>query len=152
MTVFPVCTHVDYEKGAQNCLVFHCRFLLLSLEPDHNCGYDYVEVRDGDALRSPVIGRFCGDQLPPPIKSSGSALHILFSSDGYNNFNGFALVFQESAGRYSHDKQSSMTPLTQHKVSLLNALHVHSVSSNTAQLQWFSEFSLKCVSLIYSRP
>lgn len=86
--------------------------MLLSLESDHSCGYDYVEVRDGDALSSPVIGRFCGDQLPPPIKSSGSALHILFSSDGYNNFNGFALIFQESAGRYSHYKQSSITALT----------------------------------------
>lgn len=140
------------EKGAQNCLVLHCRFLMLSLEPDHNCGYDYVEVRDGDAPSSPVIGRFCGDQLPPPIKSSGSALHILFSSDGYNNFNGFALVFQESAGRYSHDKQRSITPLTQHKVSLLNVLHVRSVNSDTARLQWFSEFSLKGASLIYSHP
>lgn len=87
--------------------------MLLSLESDHSCGYDYVEVRDGDAISSPVIGRFCGDQLPPPIKSSGSALHILFSSDGYNNFNGFALIFQESAGRYSHYKQSSTINVTQ---------------------------------------
>ncbi|XP_056874371.1 uncharacterized protein LOC130516950 isoform X2 [Takifugu flavidus] len=84
---------VHVERGRS----IELRFLLLNLEPDHKCGYDYVEVRDGDALRSPVIARFCGDQLPPPIKSSGSALHILFSSDGYNNFNGFALVFQESA-------------------------------------------------------
>lgn len=101
------------------CLIFYfTRFLLLSLESDHNCGYDYVEVRDGDGLSAPVIGRFCGDLLPPPIKSSGSALHILFSSDGYNNFNGFVLIFQESAGRYSHYKQSSVTPLTPRKASL----------------------------------
>lgn len=98
--------------------IFHFRFLLLSLESDHNCGYDYVEVRDGDSLSSPVIGRFCGDQLPPPIKSSGSALHILFSSDGYNNFDGFVLIFQESAGRYCHYKQRSIAPLTPHKASL----------------------------------
>lgn len=108
----------QWPKRWLKCLIFHFRFLLLSLEPDHNCGYDYVEVRDGDGLSSPVIGRFCGDQLPPPIKSSGSVLHILFSSDGYNNFNGFVLIFQESAGRYSHYKQSSITPLTPRKASL----------------------------------
>ncbi|GAA6218969.1 inactive serine protease PAMR1-like isoform X1 [Lates japonicus] len=73
------------------------RFSLLSLESDHNCRYDYVEVRDGDDLSFQVIGRFCGDQLPPPIKSSGNVLHILFTSDGYNNFDGFVLTFQESS-------------------------------------------------------
>nr|XP_046250802.1 inactive serine protease PAMR1 [Scatophagus argus] len=73
------------------------RFSLLSLESDHNCRYDYVEVRDGYSLSAPVIGRFCGDQLPPPIRSTGNFLHILFSSDGYNNFDGFVLTFQESS-------------------------------------------------------
>lgn len=82
------------------CLLCYCSFSLLSLESDHNCRYDYIEVRDGDGLSSPVIGRFCGDRLPPPIKSTGNVLHILFSSDGYNNFDGFVLTFQESSGRY----------------------------------------------------
>ncbi|XP_034018584.1 inactive serine protease PAMR1 [Thalassophryne amazonica] len=71
------------------------RFSLLSVESDHNCHYDYVEVRDGEELSSPVIGRFCGDSLPPPLKSSGNVVHILFVSDGYNNFDGFVLTFQE---------------------------------------------------------
>ena len=80
------------------------RFSALSLESDHNCGYDYIEVRDGDDLSSPVIGRYCGKQLPPPIKSSGNFLHILFTSDGYNSFDGFVIIFQESSGRYNHIK------------------------------------------------
>ncbi|XP_031704491.1 inactive serine protease PAMR1 [Anarrhichthys ocellatus] len=73
-------------------------FLLLSLESDHSCRYDYVEVRDGGDLSSPVIGRFCGDRLPPPLKSSANLLHVLFTSDGYNNFDGFVLTFQENSG------------------------------------------------------
>lgn len=92
------------EKSVSTKLVFDfcCRFSLLSLEADHSCRYDYVELRDGDSLNSPVIGRFCGNQLPQPIKSSGNVLHILFTSDGYNNFDGFVLTFQESSGRYNH--------------------------------------------------
>ncbi|KAE8297594.1 Inactive serine protease PAMR1 [Larimichthys crocea] len=84
---------VQVERGRK----IELRFSVLSLESDHNCRYDYVEVRDGDGLSSPVIGRFCGDQLPPPIKSSGNLLHILFTSDGYNNFDGFVLTYQESS-------------------------------------------------------
>lgn len=83
----------------QSVFLFGRSFSLLSLESDHSCRYDYVEVRDGDGLSSPVIGRFCGDQLPRPIRSSGNVLHILFSSDGYNNFDGFVLTFQERSGR-----------------------------------------------------
>ncbi|CAJ1049222.1 inactive serine protease PAMR1 [Xyrichtys novacula] len=84
---------VQVDKGS----VIEMRFTKLSLESDHNCRYDYVEVRDGDDLNSPVIGRFCGDRLPPQMESSGDRLHILFSSDGYNNFDGFVLTFQESS-------------------------------------------------------
>lgn len=72
---------------------------MLSLESDQSCHYDYVEVRDGNDLNSPVIGRFCGDQVPPQMKSSGNHLHILFTSDGYNNFDGFVFTFQEISGR-----------------------------------------------------
>ncbi|XP_073688388.1 inactive serine protease PAMR1 isoform X2 [Garra rufa] len=73
------------------------RFMMLSLEFDYSCQYDYVEVRDGESLNSPVIGRFCGNERPPPIKSTGSSLHILFVSDGYKNFDGFFVIFQESS-------------------------------------------------------
>ncbi|XP_010894253.3 inactive serine protease PAMR1 [Esox lucius] len=81
-------------EGGQNV---ELRFSMLDLEPDHNCRYDYVELRDGDHLSSPVIGRFCGNELPPPITTSGSKLHVLFVSDGYNNFDGFFATFQESS-------------------------------------------------------
>ncbi|XP_018620783.2 inactive serine protease PAMR1 isoform X1 [Scleropages formosus] len=83
--------HVDPEFTVE------LRFRMLSLEFDHSCRYDYVEVRDGDDLSSRLIGRFCGNERPPPIHSSGSSLHILFVSDGYKNFDGFFATFQESS-------------------------------------------------------
>ncbi|XP_077101650.1 inactive serine protease PAMR1 [Siphateles boraxobius] len=73
------------------------RFMMLSLEFEHSCQYDYVEVRDGDSLNSRVIGRYCGNERPPPIKSTGSSLHILFISDGYKTFDGFFATYQESS-------------------------------------------------------
>ncbi|XP_065812927.1 inactive serine protease PAMR1 [Labrus bergylta] len=73
------------------------RFMMLSLELHHSCRYDYVEVRDGDSINSGVIGRFCGNNRPDPIQSSGNSLHILFVSDGYKNFDGFFATFQENS-------------------------------------------------------
>uniref|UniRef100_A0A3Q1FFV5 Peptidase domain containing associated with muscle regeneration 1a n=1 Tax=Acanthochromis polyacanthus TaxID=80966 RepID=A0A3Q1FFV5_9TELE len=95
---YPTNARCEWTLRVERGSSIQLRFSLLSLESDHNCHYDYVEVRDGDDLNSPVIGRFCGDRPPPPIKSSGNVLHILFASDGYNNFDGFVLTFQEIAG------------------------------------------------------
>ncbi|XP_041792258.1 inactive serine protease PAMR1 isoform X1 [Chelmon rostratus] len=94
---YPTNARCEWTVQAQGGSNIELRFSLLSLESDHNCRYDYVEVRDGYSLSSPVIGRFCGDRLPPPITSSGKYLHILFTSDGYNNFDGFVLTFQQSS-------------------------------------------------------
>lgn len=73
------------------------RFMMLSVESHHSCHYDYIEVRDGDSVRSRVIGRFCGNTRPPPLHSTGNSLHVLFVSDGYKNFDGFFATFQETS-------------------------------------------------------
>uniref|UniRef100_A0A8C4MP90 Inactive serine protease PAMR1 n=1 Tax=Equus asinus TaxID=9793 RepID=A0A8C4MP90_EQUAS len=70
-------------------------FVMLSLEFDYMCQYDYVEVRDGDDSDGQIIKRFCGNERPAPIRSSGSSLHILFHSDGSKNFDGFHAIFEE---------------------------------------------------------
>ncbi|KAF1392533.1 hypothetical protein PFLUV_G00029010 [Perca fluviatilis] len=97
MESYPTNARCEWTVQVERDSTIELRFSLLSLESDHNCRSDYVEVRDGSDLSSPVIGRFCGDQLPSPIKSSGNLLHILFTSDGYSNFDGFVLTFQESS-------------------------------------------------------
>ncbi|KAM6943554.1 LOW QUALITY PROTEIN: inactive serine protease PAMR1 [Xenentodon cancila] len=97
---YPANARCEWTVEVGRDSIVELRFLALSLESDHSCGYDYVEVRDGNDLNSPVIGRFCGDQLPPPIRSSRNVLHILFTSDGYHSYDGFVLIFQENLGRY----------------------------------------------------
>jgi len=44
------------------------KFQSFELEKHDGCAYDYVEIRDGNQSDSRLIGRFCGDKLPPNIK------------------------------------------------------------------------------------
>ncbi|XP_076126606.1 inactive serine protease PAMR1 isoform X2 [Alosa pseudoharengus] len=97
LEAYPNNARCEWTLQVDRPFAIEFRFMMLSLEFDHSCRYDYVEVRDGDSINSRVIGRYCGNDRPPPILSSGNTLHILFVSDGYKNFDGFFATFQESS-------------------------------------------------------
>uniref|UniRef100_A0A8D9B309 Metalloendopeptidase n=2 Tax=Cacopsylla melanoneura TaxID=428564 RepID=A0A8D9B309_9HEMI len=71
------------------------KFQSFEIENHDQCTYDYVEIRDGHAPDSPIIGTFCGYKLPPDIKSSGTKLMIKFVSDGSVQKPGFSAVFMK---------------------------------------------------------
>ncbi|XP_051779568.1 inactive serine protease PAMR1 isoform X2 [Erpetoichthys calabaricus] len=94
---YPTNAHCEWTLNVNPQFTIELRFSMLSLEFDYSCRYDYVEVRDGDNVDAQVIGRFCGNERPPPIRSTGHSLHVLFVSDGYKSFDGFHLSFAESS-------------------------------------------------------
>ncbi|XP_032593172.1 dorsal-ventral patterning protein tolloid [Drosophila grimshawi] len=58
------------------------KFQSFELEKHDGCIYDYIEIRDGSRSDSKLIGRFCGDKLPPNIKTHSNQMYIKFVSDG----------------------------------------------------------------------
>lgn len=50
--------------------------------PGISCDYDYLEIYDGPNIFSPLIGRYCNDNLPTDLTSSGPSVTLLFHSDG----------------------------------------------------------------------
>lgn len=94
---YPNNARCEWTIEVERPFTIELRFMMLSLEFQPSCRYDFVEVRDGDSINSRVIGRFCGNNRPAPLQSSGNTLHILFVSDGYKNFDGLFATFQESS-------------------------------------------------------
>ncbi|XP_015231194.1 PREDICTED: inactive serine protease PAMR1 isoform X1 [Cyprinodon variegatus] len=94
---YPNNARCEWTLQVERPFTIELRFMMLSLESHPSCRYDFVEVRDGDSINSRVIGRFCGNNRPALLQSSGNTLHILFVSDGYKNFDGFFATFQESS-------------------------------------------------------
>jgi len=92
---YPLNAHCEWTIHAKPGFIIQLRFVMLSLEFDYMCQYDYVEIRDGDSSSDQIIKRFCGNERPAPIRSTDSSLHILFHSDGSKNFDGFHAIFEE---------------------------------------------------------
>jgi len=63
-------------------------FSMFNLEQSDDCNNDYLEIRNGTSGVDPLLGVFCGDQIPNNITASNK-LWIKFRSDGQNVGAGF---------------------------------------------------------------
>ena len=59
--------------------------------PGTSCDFDYLEVYDGDSEFSPLIGRYCNNEIPTAISSTGPSITVLFHSDGEVQDPGFEI-------------------------------------------------------------
>lgn len=69
------------------------RFLTFELEHEQDCSYDYVDIYNGYDDSSPLLGRFCGNKVPPEIISSSDSLLVRFRSDDTINNKGFSAAY-----------------------------------------------------------
>ena len=68
-----------------------CRYHL-SLDST-GCQYDYVEIFDGKSATAPKLGRYCGGNMPSPIRSSTNELFLRFISDQTISHTGFVASY-----------------------------------------------------------
>ena len=76
------------ETNAYNYIYLQINQLNLEYG-NSNCPNDYLEIRDGNTLSSPLITKMCGSLGYTSIYSSGRFLLVRFVSDGYLQMNGF---------------------------------------------------------------
>ncbi|XP_047679001.1 neuropilin and tolloid-like protein 1 [Tachysurus fulvidraco] len=80
-----------------------------AIEPSWECKFDYIEVRDGPFSTSPIIGRYCGQQSPMYVRSSGRYLWIKFVADSELEATGFSARYNFTQDPEFKDVE---TPLT----------------------------------------
>ncbi|XP_053323004.1 cubilin [Spea bombifrons] len=70
-------------------------FDAFNLEGYSSCS-DYLEVRNGSDSNAPVIGKYCGTNLPNPIFPKNNVLHLFFKSDIVINRHGYEITWTSS--------------------------------------------------------
>ncbi|KAK5970140.1 CUB domain protein [Trichostrongylus colubriformis] len=72
-------------------------FSTFTLEAEESCQYDYVEIYDGlEPVQHRLFGRFCGDQMPETITSTGPDLLLILHTDDSEEEKGFVAEYREA--------------------------------------------------------
>ncbi len=80
---------------------------ILQIENHDDCLYDFIEIRDGHAADSPLIGKYCGYKAPEDLVASGNKMFIRFKSDDSIAKGGFSAVFMKGTLRSQCQVQQS---------------------------------------------
>ena len=62
--------------------------------------YDKLTIYDGGSITSPMLGKYCGDSLPPSQISSSNQLFFHFHSDELDTATGFKLEYNATSKNY----------------------------------------------------
>ncbi|XP_071498643.1 extracellular serine proteinase-like [Diadema antillarum] len=65
-------------------------FSVFNVESHSSCGYDAVQVSDGDKN---VLQKLCGSEIPDPIMSTNNGMLVDFTTDGSITYTGFVASF-----------------------------------------------------------
>lgn len=111
LTITPPKNGDTYETNA-NCKwiliappghLIQLTFTLFDMEDHNDCRYDYVAIYDSvlnqETADSHPISKSCGNEIPPIITSSSSALTIFFKSDESVGGQGFVATYAFIDGR-----------------------------------------------------
>ncbi|CAL8311895.1 unnamed protein product [Merluccius merluccius] len=67
-------------------------FLFFDIEGG-SCRFDFVEVRDGSTSSSPLLGTFCGVQVPAMLQTTQRSMYIRFKTDASISNLGFTAAY-----------------------------------------------------------
>ncbi|KAK6025271.1 CUB domain protein, partial [Ostertagia ostertagi] len=72
-------------------------FSTFTLEAEESCQYDYVEIYDGlEPVHHRLFGRYCGDQIPETITSTGPDILLILHTDDSEEEKGFVAEYREA--------------------------------------------------------
>lgn len=88
---YPSNSNCQWRISALDNQVITISFNSLNVEEAGNCVADSVSVFDGADTTGRLLGKFCGDELPGDLTSSGHYVYVVFRSNHKRNTGGFSL-------------------------------------------------------------
>ncbi|XP_046746260.1 cubilin-like [Diprion similis] len=67
-----------------------------SIEADSSCRSDSLEIRNGGSKSSPLIGKYCGTEIPKLISTFGNQMYLRFTSDNSRSGAGFLIEWDSN--------------------------------------------------------
>ena len=73
----------------------HCISTCLSLTGFKQVNvFLFLQIRNGNGPNAPLMGKYCGTQIPPDMTSTGHTLYLRFKTDYSVQGTGFKLSFE----------------------------------------------------------
>ncbi|XP_077300380.1 cubilin homolog [Arctopsyche grandis] len=89
-------------------------FTTFDMEKYEGCAADYLEIRNGGLATAPLIGKFCGSNIPTTIPSMTNSMYLHFHSDPSRVAGGFHLTWDSTTtgcgGVLTSSKGSILSP------------------------------------------
>ncbi|KAM4626088.1 tumor necrosis factor-inducible gene 6 protein isoform 1-T1 [Discoglossus pictus] len=98
--------HIRLNYGQR----IYIEFQDFDIEDDTECLSDYIEVYDSYDDVHGFVGRFCGDELPDDIISTGNVMTLKFLTDGSISAGGFQLKYTAMDPPSELDNGTNVTP------------------------------------------
>ena len=104
------CSWLISPPDAESITLYFTKFDLEEPSEDGRTIYDAIEIYDGTSESAELIGTYSGNDLPPPITSSGGEIFIKFFSDFSVNKGGWELEYVTETTKFCSGMQTLTDP------------------------------------------
>ncbi|XP_078660156.1 procollagen C-endopeptidase enhancer 1-like [Branchiostoma floridae x Branchiostoma belcheri] len=107
-----------------------------------SCSYDYVAIYDGADTSAPLVGKFCGNEIPAPMHSHTNVMTVRFVTDRSVTETGFTLVYTTTDQHPVHPSGCGGPELLTDPTGSFTSMNYPNNYDNNAQCQWEIETEL----------
>lgn len=97
-----------------------------------SCRHDALDIYDGASIRDDKLGRFCGQNKPMLLTSSGNYLYLRFTSDGRTEKKGFRATYNTTQGKLHWNVPFLSSDILNNQVENQVWLHINEWKSWTS--------------------
>lgn len=90
--------NINHNQLLNKSVFFPHRFTEFGLGISATCTSNYVDVYNGPNTFAPLLGQFCGSDIPPVLRSINNSIFLVFKTNGFHTFRGWKATYIEISG------------------------------------------------------